>query len=227
MDRSIGKINGLSGVDFLTDTADWDLEIRLAMPEPTAKKTRAFKTPRDLHEWLEKDHAAQDELWIKIFKKGSGIASVTWNEVVIETLCWGWIDGGKKSLDDTAYLQRITPRKPRSAWSRKNTEHVDRLGAEGRMQDPGLAQVQAAKDDGRWENAYAPASEMEVPADFLAAVESRVRIKKFYDTLNKTNRYAIAHGRFLGDFLHSNTNFICLGDGHLTLTPKYRAWDQI
>ena len=164
------------------------------MPEPTSKKTRAFKSPQDLHKWLERNHALQDELWIKIFKKGSGVASVTWNEVVIETLCWGWIDGVKMSLDDSAYLQRITPRKPRSAWSRKNTEHVERLIAEARMQEPGLAQVRAAKEDGRWENAYAPASEMEVPADFLAAVESRVRIKKFYETLNKTNRYAIAYG---------------------------------
>jgi len=164
------------------------------MPTPDPKKTRAFKTPGDLHTWLESNHAIHDELWVKIFKKGSGVKSVTWGEVVIETLCWGWIDGVKKSLDDQAYLQRITPRKPRSAWSRKNTEHVDKLIEEGRMQEPGLVHVRAAKADGRWENAYAPASEMEVPADFLAAVESRVRVKKFYDTLNKTNRYAIAYG---------------------------------
>ena len=164
------------------------------MPTPDPKKTRAFKTPDELHAWLESNHAKHDELWVKIFKKGSGVKSVTWGEVVIETLCWGWIDGVKKSLDDQAYLQRITPRKPRSAWSRKNTEHVDKLIKEGRMQEPGLVHVRAAKADGRWENAYAPASEMEVPADFLAAVESRVRIKKFYDTLNKTNRYAIAYG---------------------------------
>jgi len=164
------------------------------MPTPDAARSQAFKSPEELGDWLRQNHARETELWIKIFKKGSGVASVTWGDVVIETLCWGWIDGVKKSLGEEAYLQRITPRKPRSSWSRKNTEHVERLISEGRMQEPGLVHVNAAKADGRWENAYAPASEMEVPKDFLAAVRKEAKIQRFYETLNKTNRYAIAYG---------------------------------
>jgi len=122
----------------------------------------------------------------------TGKPSVSWTEVVIETLCWGWIDGIKKSIDGEAYLQRITPRKPRSSWSKRNREHAERLIGEGRMQEPGRVQVRAAKADGRWKNAYA-ASEMKVPADFLAAVERKPKAKQCFETLNKANRYAIAY----------------------------------
>jgi uncharacterized protein YdeI (YjbR/CyaY-like superfamily) len=163
------------------------------MPKPGAPKTMTFKSPKELSKWLQANHANESELLIKMFKKGSGIPSVNWNEVVIETLCWGWIDGVKKSLDDQAYLQRITPRKTRSNWSKRNTEHVDRLIIEGRMKEPGLVHVRAAKADGRWENAYA-ASEMKVPADFLAALENMPKAKQFYETLTKSNRYVIAYG---------------------------------
>jgi len=152
-----------------------------------------FKSAKDLSNWLQANHASESELLIKIFKKGSGITSVNWNEVVIESLCWGWIDGIKKSLDDQSYLQRITPRKPRSQWSKRNTEHVERLIIEGRMKEPGLVHVRAAKEDGRWKNAYS-ASEMKVPADFLAALENIPKAKQFYETLSKSSRYAIAYG---------------------------------
>ena len=156
-------------------------------------KILTFTSPKDLSRWLRVNHATESELWVKIFKKGSGVPSVTWNEVVIETLCWGWIDGVKKSLDDQAYLQRITPRKIRSNWSKKNTKHVEGLIIEGRMEEPGLVHVRAAKADGRWENAYA-ASEMKVPADFIAALENRPKAKEFYEKLTKSSRYAIAYG---------------------------------
>ena len=139
------------------------------------------------------NHATESELWVKIFKKNTGIQSVTWNDVVIEILCWGWIDGVKKSIDDQAYLQRITPRTARSNWSKRNTEHVERLINEDRMKESGLVHVHAAKADGRWENAYV-VSEMEVPADFLAALESKPDVKEFFETLNKSSRYAIAYG---------------------------------
>lgn len=157
------------------------------------EKIESFKSPVDLSHWLQANHGTENELWIKIFKKGSGVASVSWNEVVIEILCWGWIDGVKKSLDDQAYLQRITPRKAGSQWSRRNTEHVERLIKQGRMEAPGLVHVRAAKADGRWENAYA-ASEMKVPEDFLVALETKPKAKQFYETLTKSNRYVIAHG---------------------------------
>lgn len=164
------------------------------MPEPDPTKIIAFALSEDLCKWLEANHANESELWIKIFKKHTKVPSVTWNDVVIETLCWGWIDGVKKSLGDEAYLQRITPRKARSNWSKRNREHVERLVSEGRMRESGLVHVRAAKADGRWEKAYAPASEMEVPADFLAALESRSEEKQFFETLNKSSRYAISYG---------------------------------
>lgn len=163
------------------------------MPVPGPLRIMKFETPNDLDEWLKVNHAAKSELWVKIFKKNTGIQSVSWNDVVVEILCWGWIDGVKKSFDDQSYLQRITPRTARSNWSKRNTEHVERLINEGRMKEAGLVHVRAAKSDGRWENAYV-VSEMEVPADFLAALEDQPRVKLFFETLNKSSRYVIAYG---------------------------------
>lgn len=164
------------------------------MPEPDPKSFKSFKTPEDLRVWLEKHNASKDELWIKVYKKHTKKPSVTWNEIVIETLCTGWIDGVKKSIDNESYVQRISPRKPRSAWSKRNTEHVERLISEGKMQESGMVQVREAKADGRWQNAYKPPSETEVPEDFVAGLEKRQRAKKFYATLNKSSRYAITYG---------------------------------
>lgn len=164
------------------------------MSDAIDQNTASFKNAQELSNWLRANHAKSSELWVKVYKKGSGVPSVNWDEIVAETLCWGWIDGVKKSLGEEAYLQRITPRKSRSNWSKRNTEHVERLISERRMQEPGLEHVRAAKADGRWENAYAPASEMKVPDDFLAALERLPKSKRFYDTLNKSSRYAIAYG---------------------------------
>lgn len=165
-----------------------------SMPQPDPTKIQSFATPEALHQWLEVNHATEKELWVKLYKKHTKIPSVSWKEIVIETLCWGWIDGIKKSVDDKAYLQRITPRRPGSGWSRKNTEHVEQLIKENRMQEPGLAEVRAAKADGRWEKAYAPASEAEVPQDFVDALAHKPEAKAFYETLNKSSRYAIIYG---------------------------------
>ena len=118
------------------------------MPEADPSKILSFASPKQLGEWLEKHHVSEGELWVKIFKKHTGIESVSWDEVVIESLCWGWIDGVKKSIDDQAYLQRITPRQVGSSWSKRNTQHVERLISEGRMMESGLVHVQAAKADG-------------------------------------------------------------------------------
>jgi uncharacterized protein YdeI (YjbR/CyaY-like superfamily) len=163
------------------------------MPEPDLARIVTFATPKDLGQWLNENHTSESELWVKIFKKGTGIQSVTWDDVVIESLCWGWIDGIKKSFDDQAYLQRVTPRKARSNWSKRNTEHVERLITDGRMTEPGLVHVRAAKADGRWENAYT-VSEMEVPADFLAALERKPKAKQHFETLTKSSRSVIAYG---------------------------------
>ena len=163
------------------------------MPEPDPATIMTFESPIDFGQWLKVNHATETELWVKIFKKKTGIPSVTWDDVVVEVLCWGWIDGVKKSIDDQAYIQRVTPRKARSNWSKRNRDHAERLINEGRMMESGLVQVRAAKADGRWENAYT-ASEMKVPADFLDALESMPKAKQFFETLTKSSRYVIAHG---------------------------------
>ncbi len=164
------------------------------MPEVDLKKTRRFKSSEQLGKWLKSNHASNDELWVQVFKKSSGKPSVNWNDIVLETLCWGWIDGVKKSHDDDSYFQRISPRKARSAWSKRNTEHVERLISERRMQEPGLEHVRAAKADGRWENAYLPPSETEVPEDFVAALKRKPKAKRFFETLTKSSKYAITYG---------------------------------
>lgn len=180
---------------FVTYSSAYCLNLRepKLMIEPDSLNSITFVTPEDLSQWLKENYASESELWVKIYKKNSGIQSVSWNDVVIEALCWGWIDGIKKSLDEHAYLQRITPRKKRSNWSKRNTEHAQRLINEGRMMESGLEHIRAAKSDGRWENAYV-VSEIQVPCDFLAALESKPTVKLFFETLNKSSRYVIAQG---------------------------------
>ncbi len=163
------------------------------MLEPDSLRIVTFATPEDLGLWLQENHACESELWVKVYKKNTGIQSVTWDEIVIESLCWGWIDGIKKSIDDQAYLQRITPRKEKSNWSKRNTEHAERLISENRMTESGLVHILAAKADGRWANAYV-VSEMEVPQDFLTALENKPNVKAFFESLNKSARYVIAYG---------------------------------
>jgi uncharacterized protein YdeI (YjbR/CyaY-like superfamily) len=163
------------------------------MPEPQKNRIHAFENPRAFQEWLEVNHASEPELWLMIYKNGSGQKTITWSEAVIEALCWGWIDGVKKPLDGSAYLQRFTPRRKGSNWSKRNRENVEQLIKYGRMREPGLIHVLAAQSDGRWESAYAPASEMTVPDDFLEALENCPEAKKFFATLNKQNLYAIAY----------------------------------
>ena len=162
------------------------------MPTPTPTRIKSFATANELYTWLSLNHATETELWVKIFKKNTKIESVTWDDVVVESLCWGWIDGIKKSIDEQAYLQRITPRTSRSNWSKRNTEHVERLITEKRMKEPGLVHVRAAKADGRWESAYV-VSQMEVPNDFLVALNSEPHAKTFFETLSKSSRYVIAN----------------------------------
>lgn len=163
------------------------------MPTPIPSRIMSFESSNELALWFKDNHATETELWVKIFKKHTGLASVTWDDVVIESLCWGWIDGIKKSFDDQSYLQRITPRKPTSIWSKRNTQHIERLLSEGRMKEPGLVHVQAAKADGRWEKAYA-VSEMTVPDDFILALDLNPTAKNFFNTLNKSSRTVIANG---------------------------------
>lgn len=157
-------------------------------------KTHAFETAKDFGRWLSQHHADEGVLWLKVYKKGSGIASVNWEEAVIEALAWGWIDGLKKSNDETSWFQRFTPRKPKSGWSKKNRTHVENLIADGRMQVPGLQAVNDAKADGRWDEAYAGSAGMEIPEDFLNAISKNAKAKRTFDGLNRANLFAI-YGR--------------------------------
>ncbi len=153
----------------------------------------AFATTDQLEQWLSANHAEKRELWVRIYKKESGTPTVTWNDCVVAALAWGWIDGQRKSLDEVSFLQRLTPRRPRSSWSKRNREHAERLMAQGRMQPPGLAHVQAARRDGRWEQAYSGSSEMVIPEDFLTELRKNPAAEQFYATLDRRNLYVIYH----------------------------------
>ena len=150
-----------------------------------------FKSAKAFEVWLKKNHATSDGLWLKIAKRGSNETSVTYPEAVEIALCWGWIDGQKKSLDDQHYLQRFTPRRARSVWSRINVNKVQALIEAGRMQAPGQAQIEAAKADGRWARAYDGARTSTVPEDLQAALEAEPAAKTFFASINASNRYAI------------------------------------
>ena len=141
--------------------------------------------------WLEEHHGESDGVWLVTAKKGN--AGVSRDEALEEALCHGWIDGQARSRDDTTYLQRYTPRRARSAWSQRNTKIVERLTAEGRMHPAGLAEVERAKADGRWEAAYAGSATIEVPADLVAALEAEPEAQAMFETLNRQNRYAVLY----------------------------------
>jgi uncharacterized protein YdeI (YjbR/CyaY-like superfamily) len=154
---------------------------------------RSFETSDELDAWLKEHHATAQELWVRIFKKESGAPTVTWNDCVVSAIAWGWIDGQRKSFDEVSFLQRLTPRRARSNWSKKNCEHAERLIAEGRMQPSGLAHVEAARRDGRWDNAYSGSSEMVIPEDFLEELRKNRPAKEFFETLDRRNLFAIYH----------------------------------
>lgn len=142
--------------------------------------------------WLAANHDRQSEVWIRMHKVGSGLPSVTWAQAVDVALCWGWIDGVRKALDETSFLHRYTPRGPRSLWSRQNIDNVERLIAQGRMTPYGLAQVEAAKADGRWQRAYAGSRTMEMPQDLAEAIAASPAASAMLARLNAQNRYALA-----------------------------------
>ncbi len=150
-----------------------------------------FETPEQLHAWLREKHASEPELWVHIFKKATGQPSVTWGDCVVAAITWGWIDGQRKALDDTSFLQRLTPRRARSNWSQKNVQHAERLIEQGHMQAAGLVQAEAARSDGRWASAYAGTAAMVMPEDFLAALQKDPAAHAFYATLKRQSQFAI------------------------------------
>jgi uncharacterized protein YdeI (YjbR/CyaY-like superfamily) len=151
-----------------------------------------FSTPLKWERWLEKNHAKSDGIWIRLYKKDSGIPSINHAQALEEALCFGWIDGQGKSYDAASYLQKFTPRRARSIWSKRNIEHIARLDKAGKMRPAGWKEVEAAKADGRWERAYDSPANMVMPEDFLKQLSKNKKSVAFFDTLSKTNKYAIA-----------------------------------
>ncbi len=152
-----------------------------------------FERQKDWAIWLNKNHATSSGVWLRLAKKASGIKSVTYDEALEVALCYGWIDGQKKSHDETSWLQKFTPRGPKSIWSKINTEKSLRLIESGQMKPAGLKAVESAKQDGRWDAAYAPQSKAVVPSDLQAELDRNVKAKAFFATLDSRNRYAILH----------------------------------
>jgi uncharacterized protein YdeI (YjbR/CyaY-like superfamily) len=152
-----------------------------------------FERQKDWAVWLEKNHSTSSGVWIKLARKASGILSVTYDEALEAALCYGWIDGQRKSHDETSFLQKFTPRGPRSIWSKINTEKAQRLIESGKMKPAGLKAVESARQDGRWDAAYSSQSKAIVPDDLQSELDRNAKAKAFFATLDSRNRYAILH----------------------------------
>jgi uncharacterized protein YdeI (YjbR/CyaY-like superfamily) len=151
----------------------------------------SFSTQKAWHNWLYKNHTSEKGLWLRFYKKDSDMKSINHAEALDEALCYGWIDGQAKPYDEKSWLQKFTPRRERSIWSKRNIEHIERLNKAGRMQPSGIKEVEKAKADGRWKKAYDSPSAMNAPDDFLKRLSKNKKAEKFFNSLNKTNRYSI------------------------------------
>ena len=156
------------------------------------KKVREFKNEAAFEKWLAKNHDREDEVWIKIHKVGTGLASITPKEAIDVVLCWGWIDAIRKGFDERSYLQRYTPRGRKSIWSKINVDNVARLIKEGRMTEHGLKHVAAAQADGRWDRAYESGKKLKIPDDLQSAIDAEPEAAKMLAKLTEQNRYALA-----------------------------------
>jgi uncharacterized protein YdeI (YjbR/CyaY-like superfamily) len=165
----------------------------LLMPATDDKPLLTFTNAAEFREWLQANHADHGGIWLRYFKKASGQPTIAHKEAVQEALCWGWIDGQARPHDEVSWLVKFTPRGARSIWSQVNVGLVEQLMAKGRMTPAGMAVVEAAKADGRWQNAYASSSTFEMPEDFMAALAKKPKALAIFESLNKANRYAIYH----------------------------------
>lgn len=157
---------------------------------PDGLPVRSFPDAAAWEDWLAA-HAGERGVWLMIAKKAAGLRSVSYAEALEVALCHGWIDGAKRACDERFFLQRFTPRRPRSAWSKINVGHAERLIASGRMRPGGLREVEAARADGRWDAAYAGAASMTVPDELAAALARSPAAREFFDALDGANRYAL------------------------------------
>lgn len=153
---------------------------------------KAFTASKEWEKWLSTHHTKSSGVWLQIFKKDSGVKTITYDEALDVALCYGWIDGQKNKHDEDSWLQKFTPRRSKSIWSKRNKEHISRLIKAGKMKSAGLKEVELAKTDGRWEQAYDSPSNMKMPEDFLKAVARNKKAEAFFKTLNKAKTYAIA-----------------------------------
>jgi uncharacterized protein YdeI (YjbR/CyaY-like superfamily) len=153
----------------------------------------SFVTQQGWEAWLEENHVDARGIWLKMTKKATGIPSVSYAEALESALCYGWIDGQKASFDEQYWLQKFTPRGPKSMWSKINCDKATALLASGRMQPVGIRQVEQAKADGRWDAAYEPQSKMTIPDDFQKELDNNPKAMEFFNTLNSVNRYAILY----------------------------------
>ena len=170
----------------------------MSMREPSQKakaltKMLSFSSPVEFRIWLKRNHNESSGIWLRIWKMNSGTPTVTYAQALDEALCFGWIDGQKKLYDSRSWLQKFTPRKTGSRWSKKNTEHAERLVKSKKMTPSGLREINAAKSDGRWESAYDSFSAAKVPEDFLKELDKNKKAKAFFQTLNRTNLYSISY----------------------------------
>ncbi|WP_330288106.1 YdeI/OmpD-associated family protein [Streptomyces sp. NBC_00576] len=157
------------------------------------RETVVFASAEAFETWLGENHAASPGIWLKLRKKGPGIVALDYAQALDVALCYGWIDGQKAGLDDEWWLQRFTPRRARSRWSKVNRDKVAALIEQGRMRPPGLAEIDRAKADGRWEAAYDSPRTATVPDDLAAALTAEPAAAAFFETLDRQNRYAILH----------------------------------
>jgi len=164
----------------------------MAAVVPNPAHVMAFADASAFEQWVRKHHDTADEIWLKIHKKESGLPTVTYAEALDVALCWGWIDGQKKSYDASSFLQRFCPRAAKSIWSQRNIAHTERLTKAGRMTPQGQAQVDAAKADGRWQRAYAAGRQMTIPDDLAAAIAANPKAQATFETLNRQNQFALA-----------------------------------
>jgi uncharacterized protein YdeI (YjbR/CyaY-like superfamily) len=156
-------------------------------------KIISFSKASEFRKWLGKNHSKSEGIWLRIFKKVSSKSSVDYSAALDEALCYGWIDGQKQKCDDESWLQKFTPRRAKSGWSKNNTIRVDRLIQADKMEPVGLKTVEEAKREGRWQKAYQPQSKAVLPDDFRKALDENKKAKAFFETLNKVNVYAIIY----------------------------------
>jgi uncharacterized protein YdeI (YjbR/CyaY-like superfamily) len=156
------------------------------------RQVHSFTSSKEWRKWLAEHHAQSNGVWLRFFKKDSGKKTVVYAEALEEALCYGWIDGQVNKYDAESYIQKFTPRRAKSTWSKRNTAIAERLLQEGKMETAGMQQVELAKADGRWQQAYDSPRNMKVPEDFLEQLSKNKKAKAFFDGLNKANQYAIA-----------------------------------